>query len=360
MIILKNKTKKINKILIIISLIIIGVGVLSGIGVSIGLLNGIGSISDVNSLTLGFEILFQFAGSVWSVYFGFLIVIFAILLVTLIWIIYGIILLIIKLINRVKNKKILLFSLILIVIICIIVIGLIFKEDKVIIKDDTIGSIAYNVNSDENYIVYIKEQDKYIPYLVIDNNYNNKGTLLIRENVYGGTTGYVVDYNGTISKDKIYNEQLYMEKYTHYDSTQVDKFLSNNFINYYDSELVNLMIENELIFEDYSVTRKLFILSLGEVSNIDSYDNDKQLKYFSDSNRIVKNDIRAESIWWTRTDCYVSWCAIGMTGAPITTSGTNARYGVRPAFVIPSDTKIERVYIEETDELYVEVNVIDY
>ena len=54
------------------------------------------------------------------------------------------------------------------------------------LDNDTIGSIAYNVNK-KNYVVYIKENNKYVTYIVLDNNYNNtNNTLLIRENVLGG------------------------------------------------------------------------------------------------------------------------------------------------------------------------------
>lgn len=61
--------------------------------------------------------------------------------------------------------------------------------------------MAYNQTKTEEFI-YILENNKYIPYFVLHNNYsNNSDTLLLRKNVIGNNE-YYMDYNGTIMTEK--------------------------------------------------------------------------------------------------------------------------------------------------------------
>ena len=82
-----------------------------------------------------------------------------------------------------KNKKIM----VLVIIFAIVIISIfsfnLLKSNKY--SNDTIGSLAYNYTKNEE-IVYLLEDGKYIPYIVLHNNYsNNSDTLLLRKNVIG-------------------------------------------------------------------------------------------------------------------------------------------------------------------------------
>ena len=59
---------------------------------------------------------------------------------------------------------------------------------RLLIKQGTISSIAYSsLKSKDDYRVYIKEDGKYVPFLVIDNGYDKGSTLLLREEILAET-----------------------------------------------------------------------------------------------------------------------------------------------------------------------------
>ena len=83
-----------------------------------------------------------------------------------------------KLIKILKNK----FIIMTLMLIAVIFLGLIGY--KWLIGKDTISSIAYNsFKNKDDYRVYIKEYDRYVPFLVIDNEYAPGSTLLLREEI---------------------------------------------------------------------------------------------------------------------------------------------------------------------------------
>ena len=235
-------------------------------------------------------------------------------------------------------------------------------------RNDTIDHIAYNVNKN-NYRVYIKESNIYVPYLVLNNNYNGtKNTLVIRENILGGDS-YSFGYNGSITKDKIYNKSLLMNQYFNYDETDVDKFLTTEYIHYFDEEFVDLLNDTEVSVENvetvnsenYTIKRRFFILSIGKlgIENVANKSDNKPIKYFKDNGLEAKNDGNEYANYWTRSYSYGlgGYYAIGYQGSLISISGSEAKYGIRPAFTIPDKTKIKTQYISEIDK---KVFVIDY
>jgi len=277
----------------------------------------------------------------------------ALIIYGIIWGIYGLIRIIKKLI---KEKRWNVFIAVGIIILILTLTSIIIVNRKTIpsLENNTVGYISYDYNSDEGYTIYIKENNEYIPYLVLTYNYNKtNNTLCLRKNVIGRETGYIEDYNGTISKDIVYNSWLLMKNNVRYEENDVDKYLTGEFLERFDNKLLSNILNTKLTFfeydenREYEINRKFFILSFSE---LDSYGNQTKskmkLKYFEDNSRIANNDIGIESPYWTRTSHYSdSYYMVGYDGM-VTYTGSDARFGVRPAFTIPNNTKITNLYDE--------------
>lgn len=103
------------------------------------------------------------------------------------------------------------------------------------------------------------------------------------------------------------------------------------------------------VYNNYEINRKFFILSCTELNNYginrdNQTKNKMKLKYFNSDNRSTVNDVGVESPYWTRTSYYASnYYMVGYNGI-ITYTGNGAKFGVRPAFTIKTDTKIVKIY----------------
>lgn len=245
----------------------------------------------------------------------------------IIWGIYGLIRIIKKLI---KEKRWNVFIAVGIIILILTLTSIIIVNRKTIpsLENNTVGYISYDYNKTNN-------------------------TLCLRKNVIGRETGYIEDYNGTISKDIVYNSWLLMKNNVRYEENDVDKYLTGEFLERFDNKLLSNILNTKLTFfeydenREYEINRKFFILSFSE---LDSYGNQTKskmkLKYFEDNSRIANNDIGIESPYWTRTSHYSdSYYMVGYDGM-VTYTGSDARFGVRPAFTIPNNTKITNLYDE--------------
>lgn len=219
--------------------------------------------------------------------------------------------------------------------------------------------MAYNFTKNEE-LVYLLEDGKYIPYIVLHNNYsNNFDTLLLRKNVIGNDE-YYTGYNDSIMTEKIYKSHLLMSDFEKYEDTEVDKFLLNIFPQRFEQNFLNIINNTKLAFSLYSngnynnaeINRKFFILSFLELNTTDAWENQStnktRLEYFEDnSKRIAQNDSEVMVVYWTRTHAWSGFGAIGLNGSIITETSTEAKYGVRPALTINSNTKVKKVYIED-------------
>lgn len=360
---MKNNKRSMPKILLGISIVIVIISVVCGLGLSFLLKYGLDNMPEMMIDGADFAQVIKFMG-----YIAFPITVLYIIgasaLLSLIpigfmWGIYGIVLLTKKIIEK---KLWWVFGVVLICILVIISISLIINS-KPKLEENTIGSIAYDYDGNTDYTVYIKEDLEYIPYLVLTYNYNKTGdALCLRKNIIGGKNGYIVDYNGTIAEDKIYDEWLNMYSYHDYEQTDIDKYLNGEFLNKIDKDMLNKISNTNLSFSDYEngvynnydITRKFFILSLTELGISTSFDNKSKnkmvLDYFnSNESRRTNNEIGVECPWWTRTR-YGGWCAVGYTGGIITNVTTDAKYGVRPAFTISNTSKIKQIYNEELNK----------
>ena len=142
-----------------------------------------------------------------------------------------------------KNKKLILLVIIFVIVIISVIIFNVLKSNRY--SNDTIGSLAYNYTKNEED-VYLLEEGKYIPYIVLHNNYSNKSdTLLLRKNVIGNGE-YYMGYNGSITIEKIYNSHLQMSNVEDYEESAVDNFLLNDFPQKFDQNFLNIVNNTKL------------------------------------------------------------------------------------------------------------------
>ena len=226
-----------NKKLLIISIIILFLGIFVGIFASFCLSNEITSFpnDEYNNVA---KIIGYFGVPIIYVFCMYI----SVLIIILIWTVYGVILLIKKIAK--SNKKI---NYKIVLLILLIVIGISIFMYYINIpkfKENNIGYIAYDYNKNSEHTVYVKENDKYTPYLVLTYNYNRTGNaLLLRERVIGGENGYTEEMNGTIATDIVDNDWLSMSGNLYYYHTEVDKFLSDNFVKRFENDLLDLLLE---------------------------------------------------------------------------------------------------------------------
>ena len=101
--------KKVNIILLIISIILIVLGIIIGIGASNELIESIPVENNINGGTAGIGANYSGIIEIFGVFgakiIGTMIIISSIFIDLLIWLPYGIILLVIKIIKKIKNKK---------------------------------------------------------------------------------------------------------------------------------------------------------------------------------------------------------------------------------------------------------------
>ena len=200
---------------------------------------------------------------------------------------------------------------------------------------DTISSIAYNgFENKDNYRVYIKEYDRYVPFLVIDNEYAPGSTLLLRE--------------------EILSEERRMNDYSsYYKDSEIDIFLNGL---YYDAlKEIHHLIKNtsvEIIKDEAigstgegteNINRNVFLLSEKELAYSFGIEG-KKLRYFCNpENRLCYLNgepvgwlLRTPSLWYRSVVYGITYD--GMLSSDNSFSG----YGIRPAFCVDSSAKIKK------------------
>lgn len=221
------------------------------------------------------------------------------------------------------------------------------KDEKIeeinIENAETISDLLYTE-------VYIKEQDKYIPYLVLSNDYDGK-TFLLRK--------YIL------------NEDLRMNDYlAYYENCEMDVFLNTEFYENLPDETKNIIKNTtiEVLEEGYNATteniikiqRKIFLISYTELNLKQTYHNGIEgtpIEYFEKSEkRIAYTEDGNPSAYWLRsadTDYKSCFYGIGPRGevGSGNSFGTN---GVRPAFCVDKNLKvIKNTKIIEGEIVYI-------
>ena len=246
--------------------------------------------------------------------------------------------------NKKSTKNSLKFIIIPILLICIIIIALICYMNYMKYSDETIGDIAYDRNRFVDNIVYLKENGKYIPYIVVTNNYQGN-TLLLRD--------YCLE-----------NSMYISDSYSsYYENCLIDTYLNNDFLERFSDSFKERIVNTDIEIiskasigicgeETATITRKAFLLSLEELDVDTIYKEGKPLKYFKNyNNRLAKDSLNRNYIsYWLRTaDAYTFSTTYVITGNNKITSANSSDVWneievvyVRPAICIKSDTKIEK------------------
>ena len=215
------------------------------------------------------------------------------------------------------------------------------------IRQNTISSIAYSsLKSKDDYRVYIKEDGKYVPFLVIDNGYEKGSTLLLREEI--------------LAETKRMNEYS-----SYYKDSEIDRYLNGSY--YENLKEIHSLIEStavEIVKDEAigstgdgteNINRNVFLLSAYELG-FDMEKEGKRLGYFSiPDNRICY--LSGESVsWLLRTPN--TWersvvCCLLYDGA-LGSWNAYTKCGIRPAFCVDSLAKIKKkAGIIEGKEVYV-------
>ena len=243
-----------------------------------------------------------------------------------------------------KARKVLTSKALIITILLIVGVFLGLVGYKWFVNKDKISFIAYNkFKEEDDYRVYVKEDGKYVPFLVIANEYVPGSTLLLRESILSELRR-VNEYN------------------SYYKDSEIDRFLNGEY--YSTLKEIHHLIKNTPI-EIYSkdsigfsgdeteyINRHIFLLSMKELGY--GYENEgKKLDYFNK----VENWIsyyNGEATSWGRQGEATSWLLRTPVGAyfsavfSATYEGTlcigNAfsLYGIRPAFCVDSLAKIKK------------------
>lgn len=212
--------------------------------------------------------------------------------------------------------------------------------------------IAYGSGREDNRI-YLKENQTWIPYLVLTDDYEGY-CLLLRE--------YLLD------SAYIYN--LGQDKPSYYEGSAIDLFLCNTFWETLDARVRDFIpaCEIEITARDSlgtggetttTISRQVFLLSFTEVNAGASRTNLQEgtpLAYFSSqARRVAYYSSGAAGSWWLRTPntagrtvvCGVSReGVVGIGGIYDPNTNDGFYNGVRPAFCLPSDIPIEIIKIQ--------------
>ena len=218
---------------------------------------------------------------------------------------------------------------------------------RLLINQGTISSIAYSsLKSEDDYRVYIKEDGKYVPFLVIDNGYEKGSTLILREEI--------------LVETKRMNEYS-----SYYKDSEIDRYLNGSY--YENLKEIHSLIEStavEIVKDEAigstgdgteKINRNVFLLSAYELG-FDMEKEGKRLGYFSNpDNRICY--LNGESVsWLLRTPN--TWersvvCCLTYDGA-LGSWNAYTKCGIRPAFCVDSLAKIKKkAGIVEGKEVFV-------
>lgn len=229
------------------------------------------------------------------------------------------------------------------------------KENK------TLGSIAYD-KSKKNYTVFIKENDEYVPYLVLTSNYNGNA-LLLRKNLLSEPQPYKKHGPGW----------SWYEYGSYYEESSVDKFLNTEFFGTLSESTRKAILTSEIEVTDkesydewnyktHLISRKVFLLSSTElgVEGLESVTvtEGKPLKYFKNKEFVEKKAFMSDGTewpYWTRTPELWETCTVLTIGVESLGSGTaDVSIGVRPAFCMSNDMVLdERSDVIDGSRVYV-------
>lgn len=198
-----------------------------------------------------------------------------------------------------------------------------------------VSDLAYDRNNSINYI-YVLENGKYTPFLVLTDDYCGN-TLLLRKEV--------IDENRRMSDYSAY-----------YANSEIDLYLNEEYVKslteisqYITTSNVEITCDDALGvsgLDTEAIDRQVFLLSCSEVGVGDSVNiapEGKTLEYFQkEENRKVYVNEESSS-WWLRTpnSYYLSCTYVIGDNNKIGFTNSYDRNGIRPAFCVVGDMQIE-------------------
>ncbi len=201
----------------------------------------------------------------------------------------------------------------------------------------TVGDLAWKSGGDAAACtVYVREDGRDVPFLVLTNQYSGN-TLLLRRDL--------LPVPGRISSYSAY-----------YGDSDMDAFLNGDYARRLgDGEGILCDVEIPVTAasalgvagtETESLTRQVFLLSCGELDETslpNAGTEGRPLAYFrSGEHRAACYEDGTAGSWWTRTpNTYYLSCTYGV-GADGALGSGNAyeENGIRPAFCVPSSTPV--------------------
>ena len=235
-----------------------------------------------------------------------------------------------KKLTKILTSKVLIITIFIIVGVFLGLVGY-----KWFVNKDKISFIAYNkFKEKDDYRVYVKEDGKYIPFLVIANEYVPGSTLLLRESIL--------------------DEFRRMNDYSsYYKDSEIDRFLNSEYYN--TLKEIHRLIKNTPI-EIYSkeaigfsgneteyINRHIFLLSRKELCS-DFENEGKELDYFNEvKNRISYYNGKPMS-WLLRTPVGSYFSAVFgvIDNGGVSIGNSFNEYGIGPAFCVDSSAKIKK------------------
>lgn len=208
--------------------------------------------------------------------------------------------------------------------------------------DLILTNIACNKKISVDCIVYIKENENYVPYYVLTKNFNNSNcALLLRK--------FLLDDKISFNTSEI--------PAARYEGSVLDNFLEKEFSKVFDEDFMKKLqaveistIKNDQLGkpnpETTLIKRRIFSLSYTELGMkeepLEAIEGKKILVFNDANSRIAYNSNGIAGSWWTRTAH--NWggdLAIGIApDGGIGHGSTSSTNGVRPAFCLPSNTSI--------------------
>lgn len=199
----------------------------------------------------------------------------------------------------------------------------------------TISDISYN-NCEEDNLIYIKENERYVPFIVVTDDYGGK-TLLVRKDVI--EIPRKIDCNSS-----------------YYEGSDIDKYLNEIYLPKIDYS--GFIVEDSKIaitmyssigttgIETKTINRKVFLLSCTEIGincSMNVATEGEKLSYFEEEkNRVAYCNGNATG-WWLRTpNTYYLSCtySIGANNKVGYTNSYDAN-GIRPAFCVSDNLEIQ-------------------
>ena len=265
-----------------------------------------------------------------------------------------------------KNKKYIVAGIIIAVIVMMcagfVMVFMPKMEEEAEDENTTLEKLAYD-QSGRKKAVYIKENGEYVPYLVLESDYDGN-VLLLRENVLPESMQYKPSPHGG-DGEVLGGGWSHYDYGSYYEESSIDSFLKDDFLEIFSPEVQEAVVDTTIEVTDldsfteahwaeatHMIERKVFLLSaveLGETFSID-YNmarEGKALKYFENTEHDVKKAYTAdgkERPYWTRTPWIWETYNVLVIGTVYESSAVTAdsKVGVRPAFCMGKDTAVHK------------------